>query len=934
MPVLKERVPILGNIVDKYYTSDLGNSMKNLFFIVLQEDGHEYLLGTSSPMTLFITPPDLDKIDVNDKGVIRSKIAGKAYEGMTIIKRKGQGHYFNDVLLFDERPTDFKNYLFQTLSMGMVSPMFSNFQKYIRYFENDPDINIHWESVLNPIYSNQDTLLKVNGIGIMCEGGAVKYFADKIAKIPYRINSESYVALSYSVDKVRDYDYLLPLTKDAFEHINVRNFKCFCQEKNTWIEIKLFNEGKEIASKRYVEAGPSSGDGVIVDFTQKKYNLGIGLFPNILSANEKENNYFKLMFVTSDGNNENVSFTVKNIECFFIKDGHVLDTDTKGDYDLGVKPSVVRTLQSRHGSESSSMFYEVFNTDFDAFSLIIKDGFESSIECSIVPIWDHMEQNDKSMTYAIDLGTTNTYISCRETDKDLSPDQLTMVSPMVSYLQEPIVNRQMKPILCIEGSMPEKLKPSFDTEFVPVFIDGTIHKFPIRTALCKDSSAKSGMSLFDNTNIAFFYEKQVPNGDQEIDTDVKWSDSVDNLRIFIREILLIIKCNVLKSGCSLTKTNLVWFRPLSFRGASLENYQSIWQEEAKRILNLGNPDVQVLSYTESEAPYYYFKKANLIKSKSTVAIVDIGGGSTDIVYFDNSTPKLANSVHFGCDVLWGNGFNSFTDARENGIYQRYKDVITFKKPELRELNERIKNSKLSTKDIIDFWISYDSETQISKYLRNDFKPYFLYHFTSIIYYMGLMFKNANLKCPRVITFSGNGSRYIDQYLIADTALLTVIVKEILKEIFSDLTQDVLIVLPDIRKESTCYGGLYRKKDAKSPKPYTFAGSGAKEYPDVKDLASDFNKVLLPGIKNEILKMNKLYQKILGIMAKEGEINSGSYTWATKELDKGIDETLKSQFQIQVLDKYSKEETYNDSLFFLPIIDALFNMSRNINQQVE
>lgn len=936
LPALKESVPILGNIIDKYYLSDLGKGMKTLYFVVLQDGGHEYLLGTSSPMTLFVTPPDLDKVDVKVNGVFRPRKAGNAYEGMTSIKRKGKGRYFEDVLLFDERPSDFKNYLFQTLSNGKVSPMFSNFQKYIRSFENEPDININWESELNPTYSNQNNEVIVNGVGIMSEGGinAVNFLADKIAKIPYRINTERFVGLSYKNDNDRKHDYLLPLTHEAFEHINFHDFACECQERSSWIEITLYNNGKKLQSKRYVDAGPVSGEGVIVDLSQKGFNLGLGLFPNVLSSKKEENTYFKLMLVTSDSNNDQVYFTVNNIDCHFYKDGHVFDTDAKGHYDNGVKPSVVRTLQTLQGSESSSKFYEVFNTDFDAISLQIRDGMESVIESAIVPIWETKEQTDKSMTYAVDLGTTNTYISCRETDKNLSPDQLTMDSPMVSYLQEPLINRQLKPILRIEGSLPEKLKPSFDTEFVPVFIDGSNYKFPIRTALCKDTSSKFELSLFDNANIAFFYEKQVPNGDQEIDTNVKWSDSDDNLRIFIREILLIIKCNVLKTGCSLTKTNIVWFRPLSFRGASLQNYQKIWEEEAKRILNIGNPSVQVLSYTESEAPYYYFKEANLLKSRSSVAIVDIGGGSTDIVYFDNTTPKLANSVHFGCDVLWGNGFNSFTDARENGIYQRYKDIITFKKPELRELNERMKKSKLSTKDIIDFWISYDGETQISNHLRNDFKPYFLYHFTSIIYYMGLMFKNAGLKCPRVITFSGNGSRYIDQYLIADETLLPKIVKVILKQVYTDLSQDVLIVLPEIRKESTCYGGLYRKKDANSPKPYIFTGFGSKEYETVKDLSGEFSKVLLPGIKNEILNMNKAYLDVLAIMTKEGEINSGSYSWATNELDKGIDETLKAQFQIQVKDKYSKEESYNDTLFFLPIIEALFNMSKNLNKQVE
>ena len=937
LPKLINDVPILGNIIEKYYKSDLGNSMNTLYFVVLQENGHEYLLGTSSPMTLFVTPPDLDKKNLVEQGVAKTIIVGSSYKDMSPIKRKGKGYYFLDEQLFEDRPSDFKNYLYSLFSQGSVSPLFSNFQKYIQAFNTDRDININWQSTLEPILTTDNSKLAVNGIEIKSESGikSVNFLADKIAKIPYRINTKKFVGISYNVSgENRKYDYLLPLTHEAFEHIDVQDIQCRCQEKSSWIEVSLYNNGELLQSKRYVESGPGTGDGLIIDLAKKGHNLGLGLFPNILSSKPEENNYFKIMLVTSDSNEELVSFTVKDIDCIFYKEREEIKVDTDGTYAKGIKPCLIRTLQTKQDSDSSSKFYEVFNTDFDAISLQIPDGMESPIECAIVPIWDKCVQTQKSMTYAIDLGTTNTYISCRQTGQMLQPVQLVMNSPMVSYLQEPIKNEQMQKILRSEGSLPKSIKPSFDTEFVPAFIDGSIYRFPIRTALCKVENIKSELSLFDNTNIAFCYEKQIPNGNQEIDTNVKWSEDEDNLRIFIRELLLIIKCNVLKSNCSLTDTNLVWFRPLSFRGAVLQNFQSIWEEEAKNVLNIGNPSVQVQVYTESEAPYYYFKQENTIKTTSSVAIVDIGGGSTDFVYLDNSVPKLANSIHFGCDVLWGNGFNAFTDARGNGIYQRYKDVISFQKPELQALNEKMKNSKMSTKDIIDFWISNDRETRISRNLRADFKPYFLYHFTSIIYYMALMFKNAGLDSPRVITFSGNGSRYIDQYLTADSELRAEIVTDILKCVYPDIAQNVQIILPDVRKECTCYGGLYRTPEAPTPRPYYFIGCGNKDYQNIKEIIGDFPKVLKPGIKKEIETVNKAYLNVLGKMSKAGEVSLGAASWIYKELDKGIEDTLDAQFQLQVKDKYSEDEVYNDTLFFLPIIEILYNMSNNLNTKVE
>lgn len=66
LAALKRTVPILGNAVDNYYADDLGNDTSTLYFVVFMADGKDYLLGTSSPMTGFVTPPDLDK-KIEDK---------------------------------------------------------------------------------------------------------------------------------------------------------------------------------------------------------------------------------------------------------------------------------------------------------------------------------------------------------------------------------------------------------------------------------------------------------------------------------------------------------------------------------------------------------------------------------------------------------------------------------------------------------------------------------------------------------------------------------------------------------------------------------------------------------------------------------------------------------------------------------------------------
>ena len=64
LKTLKTAVPVLGTAVESYFNDDLGEN--KLFFIILEQDGKEYLLATSSPFTGFITPPDMDLKEVKD----------------------------------------------------------------------------------------------------------------------------------------------------------------------------------------------------------------------------------------------------------------------------------------------------------------------------------------------------------------------------------------------------------------------------------------------------------------------------------------------------------------------------------------------------------------------------------------------------------------------------------------------------------------------------------------------------------------------------------------------------------------------------------------------------------------------------------------------------------------------------------------------------
>ena len=365
----------------------------------------------------------------------------------------------------------------------------------------------------------------------------------------------------------------------------------------------------------------------------------------------------------------------------------------------------------------------------------------------------------------------------------------------------------------------------FIEAYVPPFIDGSKYKFPLRTAIVKSKQQKDLPSLFDSHNIAFSYEKKKITGENIVSTNIKWDENTNDARLFIRELLIIVKCDALLSEADLSQTDIVWFYPLSLSQKAKAKFEEIWHEEASNIIG---ESVHLLSYTESEAPYYYYAEKDEFDSIDSVAVIDIGGGSTDIVYFKEGMPKLANSVHFGCDVLWGNGYNKMSNARDNGIFQRYAGKLSFgENSDLFLINSEMskEGSSASTCDIINFWIGNSSSIKIGEdsfnsVLREEAKPLFLYHYASIIYYMAKLFKVQGLDCPNAITFSGNGSLYIDNCISSDIETLTDVTMVALKDVFGDNISRVQLILTECRKEATCYGGLYRKQSVIPPKALT------------------------------------------------------------------------------------------------------------------
>ena len=948
---LKNNVPILGSAVECYYKDDLGLDTNVLYFVILEDKDREYLLGTSSPYTGFITPPDLDRIEINVGGKIEQAFVGENYAnliGGSPLKRKTVGKYFHDILLFEGRDKDFKNFMYNKMfgDGDNIDPRYTEIRNYIQSFKSDKDIKSDWShSSLKPVVSDDNNDVTINGLSIYynTDEDTVNYFSDILIRVPYRISSENYETLSYINDNDnRDYDYLLPITKEGLMALNTSKIHCLCKENKNGnsVEITLKHKGKEYSKKYSLGLSNNFGTGKIIPMEQAKINFDMGIFPNILSSVPSENNYFKLMICTQDANEIRKTFTVNCLDFSFynIKDEklQLIETAYDANYDNGVKPCVVRSKQGIDNVDCNTLYYEIFNTEFKAISSAISFD-EYSCEFVIVPKWREAISSNKSFVYAIDLGTSNTYISRRERGEMKQPQQLKMDKEIVSYFHQRKMTNGKSRIFSWEESMPINFQKYFKTEFLPTYIDGSLYKFPLRTALCMTGEDVKSPVLFDNCNIAFLYEKYRGVDNQRYITNIKWSEDDRYLDVFIRELLLIIKADILQENGKLSDTEIIWFRPLSFKNNVKELFTTLWNKLSKDILQLQDVKNQIKCYTESEAPYYYFDNEGVFKSVESVAVMDIGGGSTDFVYYSNGVPQLANSVHFGCDVIWGNAYNKFENTKinkngteiVNGIYSHYKDSIRFENKDLNELyNDMNISEHTTTRDIINFWINNDSDCGIAKKMKTDHPAVFIYHYTALIYYMASMFNANELNYPRTLAFSGNGSKYIDNYISTDKTILTELTSLIISKVYGiDKIDDIQLILPEHRKECTCYGGLYHKEDAVSPKQVLYMGDGTKnEYENVKALKGAFNVCLNESIEAEIDKFHQIYEDVLRFLIKQKEI-SIPVEKMMKAVTSEVKDSLKTRFQTEIINKYTDDEGFNDTLFFLPIVQSLFNLTK-------
>jgi hypothetical protein len=813
------------------------------------------------------------------------------------------------------------------------------------------------------------------------------FFEEKLVRIPFQINDDQFytgkVVDSNGVENdtfKEEYRYLLPIKTlffDFFSPETLHNNLSFIYTANKIIfKLKI-----PISNNDYVELEKEYNTNP-KEKMEISANTGLSIFPMVRYESDEDgkplHNIHNIAALYESARNNPTNIDLK----FFRQDTSDYDRNTYDRKPLVAhesernKPNVLkskRITSPEKGENKETTFTNHYHInshfDFIRFELTNNEGSSNGL---IVPRFKSATNGIKDFKAAIDFGTSNTFVAIREGNQP----------------PEPLVFRQENEELLI-GLLNKKNGPSYfdgfgaiqldmtkavQTEFAPPLIklrnDEKYISFPIRTVSVEStfSFEQQSKSLFLFSNIAFYYEH-----DMTKDSDRKYKyksnikplfefnpsgDNKINVKNFLKELLLLIKCKIFLNGGNINKLQFIWSYPET--GDFKKELQPIFDEASSEVFGvdskLRNVVKMDVNISESLAPFIYLEKGLNITPNGYCINIDIGGGTTDIVIHKSSKEYFCSSVKFAGNDLWGGGTDD-ENIRDNGFTFAWEkanedNILKANSTEIKRYRVLQDSSDVNASSKTNLLFRYNDIlefTQIfnNKQLKLDYLKYpLVVHFSAILYYVLSLCKDLNISQINSLSFSGKGSSYIDLILPGNQFINYVrfyfsSFSRIKDYVIESPEEDDNINLVKNPKEVTAYGAIYNISDEnkgneiKTESKYFLdfkvenSGGGARGAHSNKNKLSEeeikaktfeeidyFISTLIDD--DEIYKMfksmfdfDKIYKNLHDSEAKKSVFE--------KLLDKSYVKTS----------KYYENSTNKGTRFFYPFKEGVFELSNHI-----
>lgn len=591
----------------------------------------------------------------------------------------------------------------------------------------------------------------------------------------------------------------------------------------------------------------------------------------------------------------------------------------------------------------------------------IRDNFDligigiegTNIRGLLIPQFKTRQNGGSQFTFAVDLGTTYTHIEYSKNGLPPEPFTISAEDQQLVKLHDPSFNNY-------NAVFPEVLEV-FDNDFFPEIIGPSQEfYFPIRTSILELNTLNEGDVCFAmvERNIPFAYEKRVNKEHNAVFSGLKWGlDPRTSGRVesFVESILLMIRNKVLLNNGNLATTKIVWFYPLSMMTGRMLLLENKWASLFKKYISPREENSPTV-IPESLAPFYYFRHTQgAIAANNPIISVDIGGETTDIVFFVNNKPVLLTSFRFAADAVFRDAYRQ-DGTENNGFVKEFGEIVeeVFNRNQQKSLlglyRQIIESQKLS--DVIAFFFSLEKnkelrsqniEISFNQWLADneEFKIVFAIFYASLIYHIAKILKAKNLPLPRYLTFSGTGSKILN-ILCPKDFLLEDLTKLILEKVTGQETQNSGInIIRDVNlpKEISCKGGILAQDHAqvnlRDIKTILLGDEQNQLANGNFSYAQASDEVFLQSVESEV----KNFIDFLFNMVDSGDFNFDQLLVQTNRsteykevLSRDLFTFITEGLEMKRREYESADQAIEETLFFYALKGSIHNLLRHISNQ--
>lgn len=763
-------------------------------------------------------------------------------------------------------------------------------------------------------------------------GGNVKYpyltdadfLEDKLLQMCYSINQKAFY--SFGEDK-----YLLPLKPAFFNYYNIEDINNVSglsftmKEVGDDVEVTLsipvkcqthpFIEMKKVYRK--------NEDIVVVPAIP---GFSMAIFPSYQLQNTSIPNIYSVL-IHDSRKNGGLSTRFYAIR----EDGLEQVNETQ------------RMVRTPEGSTYLSVkkAFDVIAVDWDGATAIL------------IPKFKKVEPNAvaQGITVGIDFGTTNSYI-CLSYNNGANPEPLEITRDDIQVLT-------LNEVDLSEGNYGDKYKDSFagmiafnqaiDREFAPLLLGNQSDvRFPYRTVTCENKAfaGHTKPMLFGNIDLGFNFMKEIVDlSDVLYNTNIKWdiehstgnlTDSENRVKAFCQQIAWMVKNKIMLSDNPATNFSVYLTFPYTMSNRKQSDIEDFWEDAFTKMMGAGN--VKIKSSYESIAPYYYMI-GNGEQFTQNALNVDIGGGTTDMLFADiEKGVFMYNSSLFAGNDIWGDGKQLVMQSRlDNGFVKYFETLLNAGQLSVdqrrKDAYEKYKKLVHTSADLMSYIFRYEEEFRFINYIRNSNKlmPILYTHLGAIVYHIAQVLKEKKMTVPTTITFSGMGAKYI--LLIAKENVISDLIKKLLAQFMGYGLDDKDNKMPPgfkvsfqaSPKEVTAKGAMLEDNSALDDiKKYNkeelcvYGFNGSPKHLEYKD--AKIYKTAVLDVFEQFIKDFLENEDIRRYLKKKFEVDFSPafIDVLRKQAGMGFDLMTKSK---------SDDEEIEETLFFWPLKNGLYEASK-------